>query len=1171
MMRNRTKNLLLVLCLLLIPIGMSAQGKKITLKLSNAQLPAALRQVEQQSGYYKMIYARDEVKGYKVTADINGQDAVTAVRSILKDLPLKAEVDGRYIHISRDQKAQPSSNKKAVRGMLLDADGEPLIGATVMVDGTNIGTVTDIDGNYVLEGVDEDAMLTYSYIGKRAIRRKAGAKRAVIILEDQNAILDDVMVTGYQQLSRERATGAFDRVNQEMLEARPGADISSALQGLVAGMQGVEKEDGTVDFMIRGTSSLYADTQPLVVVDGFPIEGTFSSINPNDVESVTVLKDAAAASIWGARSANGVIVVTTKKAKQGKVRVDAQAFWRLGTTPDLDYNFNQLDSRQTVDYEMYGLTHGLDGDWMPGGIYGVLGKLTEVQELYYGNQYGGLSDAEMNAGLEKLRNRSNRDQLKKYMMQQQLLQQYNVSLSGGTERFNSYLSMMYEHNDEATIKRGYERFMANFNAEYRFNKHIKATAAMTWQKRRDDKSGYTLSELGNQFYPYEMVKNDDGSYAYNAGGWNRLGLDGVDISGLPYPDMSFNPLREVENRSYKTDSDLLRTQLGLNFNLFDGLSYDIKYQYETTRTDNRQIDGEETYATRYDVNFYTTFNQSTGVVSQMFLPMGARLKQSNRKNHNQVFRNQLSYNKVFGGIHDVSALAGIEMSEYVMNSTNQPTLYGYDSKSNTAPAVWYGSKDNINNLYNSSYSSTSLIRSLGYTFYKRTDRYLSYFGNAAYMYNDKYGASFSIRSDGSNFVSEDKSLRWSPMWSVGAKWNISKENFMKDVNWVNWLTLRATYGLNGNAEKSTSPQTLISMSADAVTYTNTARVASYGNPSLRWETTKTLNLGADFALFKNVLSGKIDWYSRKSVDVIGEVAIPSFYGSTSQMFNNAEITNRGIELELNGKFQIKSIGLGINSTLTYAYNKNKVTKLYNPNITNYYLTDGTFVEGYPVGAFFAYQYGGMDLEKDGQGNITVATPYIVNADGTKADMFGYTAFDSDPGWVTYQGTTVAPHTLGWANEFSWKGLSLYVFLTGKFGHKFRTPVPSYYTSVSSGRQFLNKYLTVFTESDGSEHPTPPANYDWMSFYWQFYHMYLDCWVQDASFIRLKELSLSYQLPQKWMRALHISQAKIFCQARDLGLLWKANSEGLDPEWLPDNFGGVNKPATTITLGVNLKF
>lgn len=1171
MKRERIGKIFLSCALWMAATTAWAQGNKVSLKLNNVSLTSALNQVERLSGYYKINYDVNQLGNYKVSINVNQMSAKEVVDILLGNLPFSARVDGRYIVVRKSTQAasgargRNNGSGKGVTGRVLDREGEPLIGVTIMVPGTQKMAVTDVNGNFALPTADVNDRLEISYIGKKTLRRKVGSRHLNVVLDDDDNTLNDVMVTGYQQLSRERATGSFDKINEKDIAARPASDLSSALQGLVAGMQGTENEDGSVEFKIRGTSSLYADTAPLIVVDGFPIEGTFTSINPNDVESVTVLKDASAASIWGARSANGVIVVTTKHGKKNsRLEVNGQAFWRIGTNPDLEYILSQADSRTNVDYELKALRNGWNlGEYTPGGVDGLMTGLTEAQELYFNNKYNGLSVADMNAGLEKLRNRSNRSQLKKYLMQQQLLQQYNASVSGGTEKFDNYLSLMYERNAEATIKRGYERFMMNYNTAYRFNRNITATASLTWQKRNRENTGVTINEFAN-LQPYEMLKNEDGSYAYNTGGFNREELKNIDVASFPYSDFSYNMLQEVENRSYKTKTNNLRIQLGLNAKIFKGLSYDMKYQYERNTSSYRNLDGEATYATRYDVNFYSTFDGTK--CTQSFLPKGARIESGNSENHNQVFRNQLTYANVFAEKHDVTALAGIEMSEYVNSSTTNPRLYGFNEDTNTAPVPYYGSKSNIGNMENYSFYTTYYLTPyLGYRFSERTDRYLSYFGNVAYMYDEKYGVSASVRSDGSNFVSKDKSLRWSPMWSVGGKWNLHKENFMKNVNWVDRLTLRATYGLNGNAEKSTSPQTLISISSSSTTLTDVASIASYGNPMLKWETTHTFNLGVDFSLFKNILSGKVEYYNRMSKDVIGSVTIPAVYGSTTQKFNNAEISNRGFETELTARYTFSGIGLGIRSTLTYAYNKNKVEKLYNPNIFCYgymYAEDpsnGYFIEGRPIGALYAYEFAGM---KDG-------VPYVKGANGETCSFNDLTLHNSTYGseeFLTYKGSTIAPSTFGWANEFSWKGLSLYVYLTGKMGGKFRAPVADTPPLVGGGNVFISKFISYYENSDGTQWPTYPAEGDYMCYRWSRYMPYLSSFVEDASFIRLKELTLSYQLPSVLLHKIGLKQAKVFCQARDLGIIWSANSLGYDPEWLP---GSGYKPATSITLGVNI--
>ncbi len=1149
---------LLCLCLLTIPLGMSAQGEKVTLSLKDVPLTSALRQVEQQSGYYKINYPSSEVSRFKVTTDMKNMSAPDAVKELLRGLPFASSVNGQFIQIRRTNRPETRTLGNAVRGRILDNNGDPLIGVTVQVEGTNKGTITDYDGNFELDGVQEGTLLTYSYVGKRPLKRRAGYKPVVIILEDESSQLDDVVVTGYQTISKERTTGAFNKIDVNTLNERPTSDLSSALQGLVAGMQATENEDGSVSFKIRGQSTLYADANPLVVVDGFPIEGSFSSINPNDVESVTILKDASAASIWGARSANGVIVVTTKKAHDKKLTVGGKAFWRIQTNPDLDYILNQADSRSTVDFEIRALENGWDmgSSYAPSvsNLYGT--PLSLAQQYYFANKYYGMSEAEMKAGLESLRNTSNRQQLKDYLMQTALLQQYNVTLSGGSDKISNYLSLMYEKNDERTVNRGYNRFMLNYNNEYRINKIFTASAAATLQKRSQDFSGVTLQEFTN-LSPYELLLNNDGSYVDQVYEYNNFELEKIDRSSFPYENFRYNMLEEVRNRTYKTASSNYRVQLGLNAKILEGLTYDIKYQYERNEYDTNQYDNEETYYTRSTVNFYSDFDTSNLRATKSYLPAGGIKRSSSSVNFNDVLRNQLNFDRIFGK-HDITAIAGIEMSRYVTRETIYPTVYGFSETTNTSAIPYYGQNDNIGNIMNYSANNSTYFNSLATTYADREDRYISYYGNAAYMYDERYGVTFSIRSDGSNFISKDTSLRWSPMWSVGLKWNAHKESFLSSAEWINRLSFRATYGLNGNAEKSTSTETLISASTSSIVHSTIANVVSYGNPLLKWERTKTFNAGVDFSFFRNVLSGKVDVYSRKSFDVIGSVVIPSVYGTSSQRFNNAEISNKGIEMELTGNFKIPSIGLGVKSTVTYSYNKNRIEKLYNPSIYCYQLVlPTTFVEGRSIGGIYSYEF---VKTVDG-------IPYVKGVNGEPSSMNELTLHNTTIGLdiLDYSGTTVPPHTLGWNTQLSWKGLQLSLFLTGNFGAVFRAPM-TYIPPVMS-KVFVSKQIELYEVSDGTLYPTWPNANEVYMYRWDRYIPNLSYFVESADFIKLKEIDLSWNIPRKWLNKVHIQNMSLFVQARDLGILWAANQYDYDPEWLP----GTNRPSTSVTMGVNIHF
>lgn len=766
----------------------------------------------------------------------------------------------------------------------------------------------------------------------------------------------------------------------------------------------------------------------------------------------------------------------------------------------------------------------------------------------------------MEQGLERLRNTSNRQQLKDYLMQTQLLQQYNVSISGGTERMSNYMSLMYEKNDESTIKRGYEKFMINYNNSYKVTKWLTANLITTLQRKDQETSGVTIGEFSN-LSPYEMLLNEDGSYATNLNVYNRAELEKLPLEKLPYSDWSYNMLREVRGREYKTTNTMYRVQLGLNAQIIKGLNYDMRVQYESTSSEYKNYDSEDTFYARNLVNSYTEYNNETQEVGVSRIPKGRVLRSGKTEYSNYVFRNQLNYNNSFAEKHEISALAGIEISQYDTEGTVNPYVYGYNKEKNTSSVPPYGYGSNVDSFKNF-FGNSATIEGGNTSYSLRCDRYVSYYTNIGYVYDGKYGASFSARGDGSNFVSDDPSLRWSPMWSVGAKWNIGKEEFIKDIDWINYLNLRATYGINGNAEKSTSPLTLVSVgsSVNSTTGTITGNISSFGNPSLRWEKTYTTNIGVDFDLFRSKLSGKLDFYNRKSKDVIGQVTIPSVYGTSTQKFNNAEILNRGVELELTGNFHIPSVDLGIRSTVTYAYNYNKILKLYYPALYCYELVEAdTHVEGRPVGSLYSYDFWGTEN----------GIPYVIGANGDKISMNDVSVHNRSLGLdiLHYSGTTIPPHTFGWSNQFTWNNFSLYVYLTGNFGGIFRAPTAGSIPSVGSGKTFVSSSIKDFADSDGTLYPTWPLKDESNFYLWDRYTPNLEYFVQDASFIRLKEINLEYNLSKKLAGKLHLRGAKLFVQARNLGLIYCANDYGYDPEWLP----GSNKPSATIAFGANINF
>lgn len=1134
-------------------------------RVQNATLKSCIKKVEQLSGLGFLYNGRDLEQVTGITLELRNVDVSVVLEKVLDGTGYTYKMMDGVIAVMKETagKSMTAVPKRTLKGTVTDKNGVTLPGVSVLIRGTQAGVATDINGNFELRLDDDpDIVLQFSFMGMKPVEVKIGQNTNLkVILEPDTQSLDEVVVTGYQTISKERATGSFDRVDSKVIDARPTSDLTSALQGVVAGMQATERLDGSVSFQIRGTSSLYADKQPLVVVDGFPIQGNFNSINPNDVESVTVLKDAAAASIWGARSANGVIVITTKKGKKEKLSVDIRAFYRMGRMTDLDYTLNQADSRTHVDYEL----KALENKWFMGTEYApafsnLQKPLTLVQELYYKNKYFGLPADEMNAEIEKLRNTDNREQLKEQFMRRQSIQQYNISISGGTERSSNYFSLMYEKNNEGTIKRGYNKFMANYNNQYHITKWLKTSISTTIQRKNTDSSGPAISDF-TKLSPYEMLLNPDGSYAENICDYNRYELSQVPMDKMPYNDWSYNLLREIRGREISSTTDLIRLQLGLNVNLLRGLAYDFKVQYETSTTKEEAYYNEDTYFVRNMVNFMTAYDNRTKTVGISRIPKGGiNSNPGGGELYNYVIRNQMTFDRDFGK-HGVSALAGLEISEYNIKSVASPWVYGYDKDRNTTAVPAYGFGSSVDPFTNFIGSVGATIPGGSTSFSERTDRYVSYYFNAGYTFDNRYGVSFSARGDGSNFVSDDPKLRWAPMWSVGANWNASKETFLEDVAWLNRLGLRFTYGLNGNVEKSTSPLPLISMAQNTSTTTGTliSSVSNLGNPELRWETTATTNVGVDFAVLNNKLYGKLEFYNRVGKDVVGNVALPALTGTTVQKYNNAGMLNRGFELELTGDLKAADKRFGWRSTLTYAYNKNKITSLYYPSIYASQLAAGTFVEGRPVGSLYSFSYAGT---KEG-------VPHIYGPDGVTSPMNDISLNSRALGltFMNYEGTGIPPHTLGWSNNFKYKDFSLYVFITGNFGGFFKRPTNNVMPSVGGAKTSVGRFMSEVFESDGSLYPTFPNSGDKQYYLWERYLPHLSYFVESSSFIRLKEIMLEYNLSSEWIRKIKMQDARLFLQVRDLGLIYTANKKHYDPEWLP----GRNKPVTTFTFGINVKF
>lgn len=1145
-----------------------SQHSRISLQLSDVSLEKFIEAVKQQTGVSFLYNSSLFHAGQKVSVNINDEQLDVALRSVLESQGFSVDFQNDVIVIRKSEKLllEQVKEKRTVKGVVLDKNGESIPGVSVIIKGTHTGVSTDINGKFILK-VDNDPnlVLQFSFVGMKNQELKVGKSDDVkVVMETDNKTLEEVVVTGYQTISKERATGSFDIISKEQLE-KPTDNLMSRLVGTAAGLQLQVDDRGQTTFEIRGQTSLYANAKPLIVVDGFPVEGDFESINPNDVESVNILKDAATASIWGARAANGVIVITTKRGKKSPLKVEVNSFVKIGGKLDLDYVRDMPSSKEIIEFEKFaygkwGTTKYNDNlrrEW--GSALSPAVMAIKEQKL------GHITEEEMNRQLEYYAGLDNEEQLKEYILQIPVYQQYNIALSGGTERMNNLVSLLYEHDRPEFQGNSSDQFMLNYRGTASVFKWLDVNVATMFQYTTRESGGSTSGDLGGM--PYQMLINEDGSYndisRYNMPLIKRK----VPTELFPYTDWTYNPIQERENRSINNTSLNARIRAGLTVKLLEGLSFDSEIQYEMYNSKSKALYKEGSFYVRDMVNRAASWDQNTNKIT-LNLPKGSILEQGRSEVNSWNVRNQINFARTIADKHDINFVAGTEIRNRISQSFGYPKTYGYDDNKLTVGTFPNGPGGTYKRIYDwmGDEQSFGYTNSYSYT----TDRYFSLYGNLAYTYNGRYTVSGSVRTDASNFISDDPKYRYSPFWSVGAAYQISQEEFMQNIEWLDRLNVRATYGYSGNIDNSSSFKPLISVGGTPNKWTDeySVTVKSFGNPTLRWEKTGTLNLGVDYSVLKGKLYGKFDFYNKSGKDLMASIAIPAINGTTSQKFNNAEMINRGIEVEIGSNLDIYGQDITWRGSFNFAYNHNSVKKLFMARYESNYLVQGQYVEGRDANTLWAYKYAGVyNLGTAEDPNMQ---PMIQGeSEGTRYDFTTYAPGDGRD-YCLDMGSTVAPYTMGFSSSFKVYDFNLSFILTGKFGHVFRTKTFNYPTTDRNTAP--NRRLKDVMHGDPMKiipFPSNDTDNSYMYNYPKFYP-YMDYLTANASHLRMQELNVTYNLPLSVLSKLHISRLVVYAQANNLFTI-KAKGVDEDPEYPYGMVYSKTKKAPTYSFGLKLEF
>ncbi|MEN7547366.1 SusC/RagA family TonB-linked outer membrane protein [Rapidithrix thailandica] len=1017
-------------------------------------------------------------------------------------------------------------------------DKEPLPGVNILIKGSLQGTVSGLDGSFSLLARPSDTLL-FSIVGyERESVALNGRTQLQVSLPEKAAQLKEVTVysTGYQQLSRERATGSFERLDREQLNRRVSTGILSRMEDISPGLV-FHREGRERDFSIRGRSTLSANARPLIVVDNFPYEGDLSSLNPNDVESITVLKDAAAASIWGARAGNGVVVITTRKGKvQPKPRFSLTSHLTVIEKPDLFYP-SRMSSEEFLDMEQWLFTRGFykSAENSPRRT-----PLTPGVELLIAQREGKLSKEALEEEWEKLTRNEVRKDFERYFYRPALQQQYALQLRGGTSLYRYFISLGLDNNLESLQENSRERYsLSARNTWHVLNQKLEISLGVygvqsQWQLDNPGPGSVRLS-ANAPVYPYARLQ-DGVIRDYRKGFVEQASNQGL-------LDWHYRPLDELSASPHSIRATDLRLTGGLQYLFPGGLKASVLSQYFSSDKTEEQLHPLASYYTRDLINQYTERGKDGEL--QRHIPLGGILDQRFQKTISQNLRFQLTYEKNWKQ-HQLSLLAGYEVREQVHQSTVQ-RLYGYDPELTTHQPVDYQSRFP---RYHYPASKARIPHRDGVSLL--TDRFLSSYANASYTFRDRYTFSASVRKDASNLFGVRANQKGVPLWSAGLAWTLSEEAFMKPLD---LLKLRLTYGYNGNLDRSVSAYTTATRFGSNVRYQLPyAVIANPPNPDLRWERVRILNAGLDFATRGNRLSGSVEYFAKWGMDLIGQQPLPPSSGMNHFRGNSASTFGQGIDLKvktlnLKGAFQWQTNWL-------FSWIKEKVSRYEVPALAKNYIQSGATglypLEGKPLYGIYSYRWAGLDPQTgDPRGYLEgqASTDYAAVLNATNLET------------MVYQGPARPVCFGAFRNTFSFKGLSLSINLTYRLGYYFRKNSIRY-NNLLSGNVEHGDYRKRWQQPGDETFTQVPSLPERKNTNRDQLYLYSEALVEKGDHLRLQDIRLEYQLP---IEKLPFHKAKVYLYANHLGILWKATGTPLDPDYRQ------TKPQRSLSLGFQLEF
>ena len=1077
---------------------------------------------------------------------------------------------------------------RQVQGVVISSeDNMPLIGASVYIkaedlskDGnspTITGVITDIDGKFNISVPEGVTRLFCSYVGHEVQELKLvpGKDQYEITLFPSAQMLDAVVVTGYQTVERRKLTAAVGKLNISDETIGAVKSIDQALAGQIAGLS-VTSTSGApgapAKIRIRGTSSLNGTQDPLWVLDGIPLEGTdvpqsnvlndvsniqqssIAGLNPADIENITVLKDAAATAIYGARAANGVIVITTKKGKVGKPVINFSS--KFTYMPTLSTNrLNMLNSQEKVDLEL----ELLRSNFAYGDNKGGVSKIISGYGLTDAYKKGGWSALTPEAQTDISRLRNTETDWGDILFRDAFNQEYSLSLSGGNERVTYYTSIGYYQENGNVKGVGLDRLNIVAKTSYKVNRMLKFGVSL-FVNRRNNKTYLTDTYgLVNPVYysrkanPYYQPFDANGNYVYD-----------FDVQNNSDTDLGFNIFEERKNTSNEETINALSSIFDAELRFNDKLKFTTQLGLQLDKASKEQIADKESFSMRI-IRKNSKYWDSASQSNKYFIPDGGVHKAYENTNSQITWKAMGEYRDSFNDIHELEVMVGTELRK-TWYETLFSAGYGFDRQTLTTKPVVFPDEDRARQfpLHQKTYKENA---------------YVSFFSTASYSLMNRYTFGGSIRFDGSDLFGVDKKYRYLPLYSVSGLWRLSNEPFMQGTRkWMDNLAFRVSYGIQGNIDKNTSPFLLGKYIVDNILPGGSEHmidINSAPNKKLRWEKTQSVNVGLDFSVLNQAINLSVDYYYRKGTDLIGKQMLQLETGFVSTNINWASMVNKGVEVSLSTR-NVATKNFSWYTNLNFAYNNNKVLREAIPEAQT---IPGR--EGYPVDAIFAIKTAGLDEEgyplfydKEGK-KVTLKELYrlqdpfglgfTVNSDVTPAE---------ERSFYSYIGSQDTPYTGGLINTFSYKNWELTANLSFNLGGYVRT-TPSYnFINFDRGQNVNSDILDRWTpeNTDGRLPALITSEKRADEYYWydQKSEIYknLDIWVKKLNYFRLQNLRLGYRLPEKMTKSLGMGSASVAIEGRNLLVFGSSYKNFLDPESMYNPYAPPIPKSITFSLNLN---